>query len=88
MLFSGLFGAGQYLDEEHSRALRPGNTLLDLRLLVVEPGTRLVCLSRRLRGTQYEVFAGRPVADPVPGWQRPARESLDFVWREFCTVEG
>jgi putative restriction endonuclease len=64
------------------------HTLLDLRLLAVEPDTRFVRLSRRLKGTQYEAFSGRPVADPVQVSQRPVRESLEFVWREFRAVEG
>jgi putative restriction endonuclease len=64
------------------------HTLLDLRLLAVEPETRFVRLSGRLGGTQYEVFSGKQVADPVQAAQRPARESLEFVWREFSAVDG
>ena len=48
------------------------HTLLDLRLLAIDPATRKVALSRRLAGTEYEPLSGRPLAAPAEDWQSPS----------------
>ncbi|MCI4064520.1 HNH endonuclease [Micromonospora sp. R77] len=63
------------------------HTLLDLRLLAVEPVNRRVRLSRRLGGTIYSGLEGARLAEPVVPEQRPALEVLEDVWRQFQEVE-
>lgn len=59
------------------------HTLLDLRMLAPDPGTRTIKISSRLAGTCYEEFDGRPLAEPVAMAQRPAEQVLQSVWQEF-----
>jgi hypothetical protein len=63
------------------------HTLLDYRLLAVDPVTRSVHLSVQLAGTQYETFSGVPLAEPKADSQRPDQRVLDFMWHDFQQVE-
>ena len=63
------------------------HTLLDLRLLAIEPATRSIVISKLLAGTQYEALAARTLADPVAGWQRPNSEVLATAWQDFLDTE-
>jgi hypothetical protein len=64
------------------------HTLLDLRLLALEPDQRTVGLSRQLAGTQYEAISGMRIAEPSDSSQRPARQALESVWRDFQEAES
>lgn len=64
------------------------HTLLDLRLLALDPTAREVVLSKLLAGTQYESLSGRRVADPAEGWQRPSQDALDSKWWEYTETEN
>jgi hypothetical protein len=63
------------------------HTLLDLRLLAIEPATRAIVISKLLAGTQYEALAARVLADPVVDWQRPNSEVLATAWQDFLDTE-
>jgi len=63
------------------------HTLLDYRLLAVDPATRRVRLSVQLAGSQYEAFAGIPLAEPTAASQRPDQRVLDVMWHDFQQVE-
>ncbi len=43
------------------------HTLLDLRLLAIEPGTRAIVVSKLLTGTDYEALTARTLANPIAG---------------------
>jgi hypothetical protein len=64
------------------------HTLLDLRLMALEPDRRTVDLSKQLAGTQYEVISGVRVAEPPDGSKRPAREALESIWQDFQEAES
>jgi hypothetical protein len=64
------------------------HTLLDLRLLALEPDQRTVGLSRQLVGTQYEAISGMRIAEPSDSSQRPARQVLESVWQDFQEAES
>lgn len=64
------------------------HTLLDLRLIVPDPATGIIVISKLLVGTQYEVLSGCRIATPAAEWQRPSEEALDTVWRNFLETEG
>jgi hypothetical protein len=63
------------------------HTLLDLRLLAPDPGTRNLVISKRLAGTQYESLTTRQLADPAAAWQRPSLETLEITWQHFREAE-
>jgi hypothetical protein len=64
------------------------HTLLDLGLIAIDPGSRMVTISRRLAGTHYEGIAGVRVADTLFGSQRPTRATFDVMWHDFQETEG
>ena len=59
------------------------HTLLDLRLLAIEPATRAIVISKLLAGTQYEALTARTLTNPVADWQRPNSEILATAWQDF-----
>jgi hypothetical protein len=63
------------------------HTLLDLRLLAPDPDTRLIELSGRLFGTEFEQFHHRPLAEPTSLSYRPSSAALETVWQEFQQKE-
>jgi hypothetical protein len=63
------------------------HTLLDLRLLVIDPATRKVVLSKRLAGTEYEPLSGRPLALPAEDWQSPSQDALERSWQDYTESE-
>ena len=63
------------------------HTLLDLRLLAIEPATRAIVVSKLLAGTHYDALAARTLADPVADWQRPSSEVLAKAWQDFLETE-
>jgi putative restriction endonuclease len=64
------------------------HTLLDLRLLAVDPVTRQVVVSKLLDGTQYRALSGRDLATPAEDWQLPSQDGLDRNWRDFTEAEN
>jgi putative restriction endonuclease len=63
------------------------HTLLDLRLLVPDPVTRTITVSKLLAGTQYEALATCQLADPGAAWQRPDQDALEITWQDFRAAE-
>jgi putative restriction endonuclease len=63
------------------------HTLLDLRLLAPDPGTRNVVLSKLLAGTQYESLTASRLTDPPEAAHRPTQETLEITWRHFREAE-
>ena len=63
------------------------HTLFDLRLLAPEPSSRNIVISKLLAGTQYTYLSARRLADPAAPSQRPARETLEVLWRHFREAE-
>jgi putative restriction endonuclease len=63
------------------------HTLLDLRLLAPDPGTRNVVLSKLLAGTQYESLTASRLTDPAEAAHRPTQETLEITWRHFREAE-
>lgn len=57
--------------------------LWDLGFIAVHEDTRLVLVSAQLVGTDYEVYAGKPIERPTKASQRPARLALKQQ-REYC----
>lgn len=64
------------------------HTLLDLKLLAINPLTREVTVSRLLSGTQYESLSGKRIAEPALLPQRPSQDALDVLWRDFTEAEA
>jgi hypothetical protein len=64
------------------------HTLLDLKLLAIDPQTRKVAVSQLLSGTQYESLSGKTIAEPAPLSQRPSQEALDALWQKFTDAEA
>lgn len=64
------------------------HTLLDLMLLAVNPDTRRVIISARLKATRYRDLTGIRLAEPKLPNQRPPHEILEKIWQEFCTQEA
>jgi hypothetical protein len=63
------------------------HTLLDLRLLAIEPVTRAIVVSKLLAGTQYDALTARTLTDPIADWQRPSSEVLAKAWQDFLDTE-
>ena len=63
------------------------HTLLDLRLLAPDPGTRNIVVSKLLASTQYESLTVCRLADPAEAWQRPSQETMDITWQHFREAE-
>jgi putative restriction endonuclease len=63
------------------------HTLLDLRLLALDPTSRRVILSKQLAGTHYEALSGRVIADPAERSQRPSQDALERAWLNFLESE-
>jgi putative restriction endonuclease len=63
------------------------HTLLDLRLLAPDPGTRNIVVSKLLASTQYESLTVCRLADPAEAWQRPSQETVDITWQHFREAE-
>ena len=64
------------------------HTLLDLRLLGVNPKTREVVVSQLLSETQYEALSGIRIAEPAQPSQRPSQATLDALWQDFTDSEA
>jgi hypothetical protein len=64
------------------------HTLLDLRLIAIDPQTRAIVVSKLLAGTQYEPLSARTLADPAADWQRPSPEALARTWQDFSDAEN
>jgi hypothetical protein len=64
------------------------HTLLDLKLLAINPQTREVAVSRLLSATQYGSLSGKPLAEPALLSQRPSQDALDVLWQEFTEAEA
>ncbi len=63
------------------------HTLLDLRLLAIEPNSRTVVIADQLTGTHYQHLIGTRLGEPRLDHQRPAPEILETVWRDFTAQE-
>ena len=63
------------------------HTLLDLRLVALDPETRAITVSKLLAGTQYEALTTRQLADPAAAWQRPDQDALEIIWQDFRAAE-
>lgn len=63
------------------------HTLLDLRLLAIDPTSRRVVLSKQLAGTQYEALSQSLIVDPVERSQRPSQDALQRAWVNFLESE-
>jgi hypothetical protein len=63
------------------------HTLLDLRLLAIEPVTRAIVASKLLAGTHYEALTACTLASPAAHWQRPSPEVLTSAWQDFLETE-
>jgi len=63
------------------------HTLFDLRLLVPDPVTRNIVVSKLLAGTQYEALSTCRLADPTAASQRPNQKALEIIWRGFREAE-
>jgi hypothetical protein len=65
------------------------HTLLDLKLLAINPQTReAVAVSRLLSATQYGSLSGQRIAEPALLSQRPSQDALDVLWQEFTEAEA
>jgi predicted restriction endonuclease len=64
------------------------HTLLDLKLLAINPQNREVAVSRLLSGTQYESLSGKRIAEPAPLSQRPSKDAHDALWQKFTQAEA
>ncbi|WP_392390827.1 HNH endonuclease [Micromonospora aurantiaca (nom. illeg.)] len=64
------------------------HTLLDLRLIAIEPASRYVRVSRQLARTSYWDLKGVRLAEPTPQSQRPATAVLETMWRLFLEGEN
>jgi Predicted restriction endonuclease len=63
------------------------HTLLDLRLLAIDPTSRTVTVSEGLATTDYADLAGRRISEPnKPAW-RPHEKALKGLWKEFRAAE-
>jgi putative restriction endonuclease len=63
------------------------HTLLDQRLLAVDPQTRKIAVSKLLAGTHYEPLSGHRVTQPAEPRQHPGQDALDTNWRDFTQAE-
>src|ERR1022692_3323923 len=63
------------------------HTLFDLGLLAVDPGTRLIAVSKLLTGTHYGSLVTRTLAEPAENAHRPGQEVLDELWQHFTDAE-
>jgi putative restriction endonuclease len=63
------------------------HTLLDLRLIAIEPDTRAIVASKILAGTQYQSLSTCHLREPAAKWQRPKTETLARAWQEFIDLE-
>jgi putative restriction endonuclease len=63
------------------------HTLLDLRLLAIDPSTRTVRLAETLRQSDYASLEGRQVAAPTPQSARPDLDVLTQAWDAFTAEE-
>jgi putative restriction endonuclease len=63
------------------------HTLLDLRLLAPDPGTKNIAASKLLAGTQYEFLTTCRLANPAEAWQRPSQETVEITWQHFREAE-
>lgn len=63
------------------------HTLLDLRMLAIEPGSRTVTVSRALRETEYASLVGQRIIEPKNASSRPHAEALRGLWDEFELAE-
>ena len=59
------------------------HTLFDLSLMVLNPGDYRVVLSKRLKGTCYEPFAGKMIRLPADQADHPNRQALELRLAEF-----
>jgi hypothetical protein len=64
------------------------HTLLDLRLIAIDPQTRAIVVSKLLAGTQYEALSTCTLTDPAADWQRPSPEALARTWQDFSDAEN
>ncbi|MGW9193069.1 HNH endonuclease [Micromonospora chersina] len=63
------------------------HTMLDLRLLAIEPSNRRVRVSQQLAKTSYWSLDGTQLAEPAAENQRPAAAVLEAVWKLFLEAE-
>jgi len=61
------------------------HTLLDMRLIRIDPNDMTVRVAESLRGTEYEVYEGRQLRPPVKAAQRP---SVAAVRAHFDGIDG
>ncbi|MEU7713322.1 HNH endonuclease [Micromonospora chalcea] len=64
------------------------HTLLDLRLLAIDPASRCVQVSQQLAETGYRNLNGVRLAEPAAQSQRPAEAVLEAMWCLFLEAEG
>ena len=86
----GLIEAAYVLPRTAFRLSRPGNgillrsdlhTLFDLNLIGINPDDLLVAIHPKLAGTEYQQFAGVPLA--TAGAKAPSIRALELRWRDF-----
>jgi hypothetical protein len=61
------------------------HSLLDLKLVAIDPEVRTVVISQQLSGTHYDQLAGLRLTEPRLRRQRPSRDILEVLWREFSS---
>ncbi len=61
------------------------HTLLDMRLIRIDPNDMTVRVAESLKGTEYEVYDGRQLRPPVKASQRP---SVAAVRAHFDGIDG
>jgi predicted restriction endonuclease len=64
------------------------HTLLDLKLLAINPQPREIAVSKLLSATQYGSLSGQPITEPAMPSQRPSQDALDALWQEFTEEEA
>jgi hypothetical protein len=64
------------------------HTLFDLGLMAIDPNDYRVLVSKRLKGSCYESFAGQVILLPVDKGHYPSRKALKMRLAEFQTREG
>jgi hypothetical protein len=63
------------------------HTLLDLQLIGIDPGSRIVTVSVRLRGSRLEALDGLRLREPIDDAERPSVQALEWGYRLFLAAE-
>jgi len=64
------------------------HTLFDLNLIVVDPSSLTVRLAPQIRDSVYAELEGRSLRLPKVAENQPAKDFLNWRWKQFNTVHG